>query len=167
MEVSRPNRSDAHLSREEETKVEEETRAYFDGQAPVRHSKPQRSDYSSQYKDAFDYSHSAGDVPPEFQKFHDLEHRDTQKLTYSGNEAPEEYVETEYYKDLNCVDKQHHTTGTGFIKVDKNGGTFNLMPDVHESDHHDSCKGNPATNEWIPSMEPVFPVSHKPKRSEN
>ncbi|CAN6471449.1 unnamed protein product [Victoria cruziana] len=165
--VGRPNRSDVHLPREEEMKIEEETRAFFDGQAPMRHSKPQRSDYSSQYKDNFDSSHAAGDVPHEFQKFQDLEHRDTQKLNYSTDDAPEEYVETEYYKDLNCVGKQHHTTGTGFIKVDKNGDTFSLKSDVYGSDHHASCKGNPATNEWVPSMEPVFPVSHKPKRSEN
>lgn len=32
-----------------------------------------------------------------------------QKLVYTGTEATDEFVETEYYKDLNCVDKQHHT----------------------------------------------------------
>jgi len=31
---------------------------------------------------------------------------------YSGNEVTEEFVETEYYKDLNSVDKHHHTVFT-------------------------------------------------------
>lgn len=33
-----------------------------------------------------------------------------QRLSYNGrSEAAEEFIETEYYKDLNCIDKQHHT----------------------------------------------------------
>lgn len=35
-----------------------------------------------------------------------------QKLIYNGNEVAEEFVETEYYKDLNSVDKHHHTVIT-------------------------------------------------------
>ncbi|XP_077222535.1 uncharacterized protein LOC143856255 isoform X2 [Tasmannia lanceolata] len=92
------------------------------------------------------------------------------KLTYMGSEASEEYVETDYYKDLNCVDKQHHTTGTGFIKVENenaNGNCFCLDSVSDVSNCHGSCKGNPATNEWIPTMDTVIPVSEKPNRSEN
>jgi len=40
-------------------------------------------------------------------------------------------------------------TGTGFIKVDDTNG-FNLVPES-EFEHHASCKGNPATNEWTPA----------------
>lgn len=33
-----------------------------------------------------------------------------QKLVYNGEgRVSEEFVATEYYEDLNCVDKQHHT----------------------------------------------------------
>lgn len=32
-----------------------------------------------------------------------------QKLVCTGSEVTEEFVETDYYKDLNCIDKQHHT----------------------------------------------------------
>lgn len=32
-----------------------------------------------------------------------------QKLVYKGSEVGEEFVETEYYKDLTAIDKQHHT----------------------------------------------------------
>ncbi|XP_039026368.1 uncharacterized protein LOC120159946 [Hibiscus syriacus] len=74
-----------------------------------------------------------------------------QKIVYNGNEVGDEFVKTEYYKDLNCVDKQHHTTGTGFIRVaDTNGRNFSLEPDSVTS-CHSSCKGNPATNDWIPA----------------
>jgi hypothetical protein len=39
--------------------------------------------------------------------------RFSQKLVYEGGDMSEEFVETEYYKDLGCVGKQHHTV-TGF-----------------------------------------------------
>ncbi|KAH0458848.1 hypothetical protein IEQ34_011662 [Dendrobium chrysotoxum] len=91
-----------------------------------------------------------------------------QKLVCDGNEVEEEYEETEYYEDLNCVDKQHHTTGTGFIKMEKSDrSSSNLTPDSTTSLDHVSGHGNPATNEWIPSTDHVvLPVSHKPKRSD-
>lgn len=31
-----------------------------------------------------------------------------QKLVYDGSEVIEEFVETEYYKDLHFINKQHH-----------------------------------------------------------
>ncbi|XP_042482104.1 uncharacterized protein LOC122062526 isoform X2 [Macadamia integrifolia] len=137
----RPNRSDVHLSEEEEARIEEETRGYFDELAPKRHTKPQRSEYSSQYTDTLDNS---SDFIPELIKFQQLEN-DPQ------GSAGEEYVETEYYKDLNCVDKQHHTTGTGFIRTENtNGSCFKLALDTCSA-CHSSCRGNPATNDWIPA----------------
>ncbi|KAF8402714.1 hypothetical protein HHK36_010802 [Tetracentron sinense] len=169
MEDRRPNRSDVHLSMEEETKVEEETREYFDGLAPKRHTKPQRSEYSSHYVDALSNPDqiNTDSVTPEFAKFQHLEN-DPQKLVYNGCEATEEYVETEYYKDLNCINKQHHTTGTGFIMVENaNGNCFSLTPDS-ASGCNSSCKGNPATNDWIPAAPDMeILTSDKPNRSEN
>ena len=66
----RPNRSDAHLSREEEAKIESETREYFDGVTPKRHSKPQRSEYASQYVDVLPKDDKEGSIPElvEFQR---------------------------------------------------------------------------------------------------
>ncbi|XAR60691.1 hypothetical protein NMG60_11034166 [Bertholletia excelsa] len=160
---SRPNRSDIHVSKEEEAKMEEETREYFDAFAPKRHTKPQRSEYSSQYVDA----QAINGVIPELSAFQQLEH-DSQKLLYNGSEVREEFVETEYYKDLNCVGKQHHTTGTGFIKVENvNGKCFSLAPEADEA-RHPACKGNPATNDWIPTANDMAAFySEKPKRSDN
>ncbi|XP_074268043.1 uncharacterized protein LOC141591563 [Silene latifolia] len=125
--LSRPNRSDVHLSAEEEGRIEEETREHFDGLAPKRHTKPQRSEYSSNYVDV---NSTAEKIIPEYAEFQRLEN-DQEKLE-SKNEGnvTEEFVETEYYKDLNCVDKQHHTTGTGFIKMeDGNGQVYGIAPD--------------------------------------
>jgi len=162
----RPNRSDVHLSKEEETKIEEATREHFDGLAPKRHSKPQRSEYSTNYTDALSQDQDKNAVPPEYLEFQHLEN-DSQKLVYNGSQVREEFVETEYYKDLNGIDKQHHTTGTGFIKVENtNGAAFNLEPGCTTC--HSSCQGNPATNDWIPSAADTENfVSDKPKRSES
>lgn len=153
--MDRPNRSDIHLSKEEEERKQEETRDYFDELAPKRHSKPQRSEHSSNYVDA----NTTSDVIPELAVFQRLEN-DPQKLDYSnGSQATEEFVETDYYKDLNCVGKQHYKTGTGFIKMEDNGSingkNYSIEPDL-DIIHHASYKGNPATNDWIPSGDNEF-----------
>ncbi|KAI9195988.1 hypothetical protein LWI28_020055 [Acer negundo] len=171
--VGRPNRSDVHLSKDEEAKIEGETRDYFDKLAPKRHTKPQRSEYSSKYVDALarddddDDDDDNKDFNTEIARFQRLEN-DTQKLVYNGSKVTEEFVETQYYKDLNCVDKQHHTTGTGFIKMeDANCKGFGLALNTNTS-CHDSCKGNPATNDWIPSANDMVNFSSdKPNRSDN
>ncbi|WOL15540.1 hypothetical protein Cni_G24321 [Canna indica] len=165
--MSRPDRSDAHLPPEEEARIEAETREYFQGIAPKRHTKPSRSDYSAVYSDAL---RSDSDSIPELENFQHLQAHPQEKLVCDGSQSVEEYVETEYYTDLNCIDKQHHTTGTGFIKIDKakGGNDFALtqacLCDASGCQPH--LKGNPATNEWIPSADIVIPDSHKPKRSD-
>lgn len=130
----RPNRSDVHLPEEEAAKIEEAIRDYFDGVAPKRHTKPQRSDYSETYADAFTDEQDNSKEIPELAEFQRLENDSQvkkkknfkitfltmdsivtypvallQKLVHKGNQVAEEFVETEYYKDLGCVDKQHHT----------------------------------------------------------
>ncbi|KAJ4979174.1 hypothetical protein NE237_009954 [Protea cynaroides] len=163
MAQMRPSRSDVHLSEKEEEKKWEETRCHFDELAPKRHSKPQRSEYSSQYTDTLG---NPSDSIPELVRFQQLEN-DPQKLVYKGNDPREEYVETEYYKDLNCVDKHHHTTGTGFIRTGTtNGSSFKLAPDTCSA-CHSSLKGNPATNDWIPANgDMITQRSDKPNRSD-
>ncbi|KAF3439528.1 hypothetical protein FNV43_RR17806 [Rhamnella rubrinervis] len=164
-EQGRPNRSDTHLSSEQEAEIEAKTRDYFNGVVPKRHTKPQRSEYSSNYVDLL----SPHDTSPEFVEFQRLQN-DPQKLGYKTNEVSDEFVETEYYKDLNCVGKQHHTTGTGFINIDKTTGDnrYILEPDS-DTTCHTSCKGNPATNDWVPEAANYqIPLdSGKPRRSDN
>ncbi|KAM5583383.1 hypothetical protein ABKV19_003334 [Rosa sericea] len=163
----RPNRSDVHLSSEEEAKIESETREYFDGVAPKRHSKPQRSEYASQYVDDLSKDDKQ-ESSPELVEFQRLENDSQQKLVVNGSGVSEEFVETDYYKDLNCIDKQHHTTGTGFIKVQNPGNRgYSLEPDSDTSIHA-SCQCNPATNDWVPDAASAVPfASGKPGRSDN
>lgn len=71
MATLRPDRSDSHLSPEEEARIAEEARVYFDGVTPKRHTKPQRSEYSAQYADAL--GSSEGGHIPELDRLHDLE----------------------------------------------------------------------------------------------
>lgn len=145
--------------------MEEEMREHFENLAPKRHTKPQRSDYSSQYVDAFA---NGDDSNKEYLQFQRLQENDSQKLICNGNEVTEEFQETEYYKDLNGINKEHHTTGTGFIHVENANGKSFILPPDNNATHHCSCKGNPATNEWIPSADDsVVFSSDKPKRSEN
>lgn len=163
--MSKPNRSDEHLPKEEENRIEEETREYFEGITPQRHTKPNRSEYSSSYKDQILPSDS--NSIPELNKLQELEsHPD--KLECHNSHPSEEYVETGYYDDLNCVDRQHHKTGTGFIKVEKSDGSgwFKLESKDVDSGYNPSSKSNPATNDWIPSAKNVIPISDKPNRSD-
>ncbi|MCO5609717.1 hypothetical protein L7F22_063949 [Adiantum nelumboides] len=80
--------------------------------------------------------------------------------------SPEEFVETEYYKGLNAVDKaSHHTTGSGFIQVEKNGAFAIDFSSPGLVRTKSGC--NPATNDWIPSETAVeMLLSEKPRRSE-
>ncbi|CAN6295648.1 unnamed protein product [Urochloa humidicola] len=80
--MSRPDRSDAHLSPEAEAEREAEVREYFDDAAPKRHTKPSRSDHSAVYADALvpDTSH------PELDKFQDLEAH-TERLVCEGGKV--------------------------------------------------------------------------------
>ncbi|KAL6013252.1 hypothetical protein ACLOJK_003744 [Asimina triloba] len=48
--------------------------------------------------------------------------------------AQEEFVETQYYSELNSIDKQHHSTGSGFIRAtETSGDQFDIRLEGHES----------------------------------
>ncbi|GKF88674.1 hypothetical protein Tco_0259551, partial [Tanacetum coccineum] len=70
--------------------------------------------------------------------------------------AEEEFVETGYYKQLVSIDKEHHTTGNGFIKVARedngNDSTYDIRLNTGTNGvYKDLVKSNPATNDWVPS----------------
>ncbi|KAK3138613.1 hypothetical protein QOZ80_5AG0371090 [Eleusine coracana subsp. coracana] len=168
MATTRPARSDPHLPPEEAARVEAEVRGYFDSVAPRRPAKPPRSDPSEDVAAA-----EAGDGDsdlPELRKLQVLA-AEPQKLVLDGAgdvDGGEEYVETRYYDGLNGIDKQHHTTGTGFIKVERpNGNSLNVATAGYSSASYVRCMSNPATNDWIPSSETIIPASNKPSRSDS
>ncbi|KAF4372206.1 hypothetical protein F8388_002212 [Cannabis sativa] len=161
----RPNRSDVHLSLEEEGEIEAKTRDYFDGIIPKRHTKPQRSEYSSKYVDAIDSATTTNNHSniPEYVEFQRLENDQQEKLVYEGKKVEEEFVETDYYKDLSCVDKQHHTV------ENTSDRSYNLGADAVTCCHASSTC-NPATNDWtpVPNAEDTMPIdSGKPNRSDS
>ncbi|KAJ1263172.1 hypothetical protein BS78_09G163500 [Paspalum vaginatum] len=170
MATTRPARSDPHLPPEEAARVEAEVRGYFDSVAPRRPAKPPRSDPSEGAGAEPVAVDAGGHDLPELRKLRDLEAK-PQKLVLDGGgdlEGGEEYVETRYYDGLIGIDKQHHTTGTGFIKVERpNSSSFSVMANGYSSASFVRCSSNPATNDWIPSSETVIPASNKPSRSDS
>ncbi|KAG6728380.1 hypothetical protein I3842_02G170600 [Carya illinoinensis] len=84
-------------------------------------------------------------------------------------------VETQYYRELHSIDKQHHTTGSGFIRgvgAEGEGGHEVLkLQNGQDGAGGVSCiesRSNPATNDWVPKIneDQVF-VSSKPNGSES
>lgn len=64
------------MSKEQEAEIEAKTRDYFNGVTPKRHTKPQRSEYSSNYVDLLspqDTAHQQQPNIPELVEFQRLE----------------------------------------------------------------------------------------------
>uniref|UniRef100_A0ACD5U2A1 Uncharacterized protein n=1 Tax=Avena sativa TaxID=4498 RepID=A0ACD5U2A1_AVESA len=157
MSTTRPARSDPHLPPEEAARVEAQVRGYFDSVAPRRPVKPPRSDPSDGGPGCAEEFAGEDDLP-ELLKLRDLEGKPQKLVLDGGGVNSEEYVETQYYDGINCIDKQHHTTGTGFINVERsntNGSSLNLTTVAYPSNSAVRCRSNPATNDWIPSSETV------------
>jgi hypothetical protein len=90
-----PNRSDAHLSAEDEAALEAEVREYYDDAAPKRHTKPSRSEHSAVYVDAL-VPDVGGNSHPELDKFQELEaHTEVSRVSSLPLLPPE-------FRRLNC-----------------------------------------------------------------
>ena len=62
----------------------------------------------------------------------------------------------QHFLPLSVLISPREQTGTGFIRMDRDkGASFKLSEDPDAAERHASCKGNPATNEWIPSADTV------------
>ncbi|TYI50364.1 hypothetical protein E1A91_D12G097100v1 [Gossypium mustelinum] len=167
--ATKPSRSDEVLDSDQQQRITNQVRAQFDSMVPKRPTKPNRSepDLTS--------SNPPSDVDqniPELDKLRSLQSQSQAKISEGGATVEqEEFVETQYYREMNSIDKQHHTTGSGFIRVIEEGGEGNGY-DIQLESGQDAIskpifKSNPATNDWIPTLEDgqVF-VSSKPNRSE-
>ncbi|TKY70619.1 hypothetical protein E2542_SST06910 [Spatholobus suberectus] len=170
----KPSRSDEILDAEEQLRIANQIRAQFDALEPKRPIKPNRSEPDAVAQHPVDPTVSVHNIP-ELHKFQSLQSRSHAVISSAGVvDAQDEFVETLYYTELASIDKQHHTTGSGFIKVVREGGEGGYeiqLPDSHVNAAETQLRGyksNPATNDWVPNSDEyqVF-VSSKPNRSEN
>nr|GMD58616.1 Maternal effect embryo arrest 59, putative isoform 1 [Ipomoea batatas] len=161
--VSKPSRSDEILDPDQQLQIADQVRAQFDALAPKRPAKPNRSEPDSTLP------MPAGDIAiPELDKLQSLQSQAVFSETDKAEQ--EEFVETHYYDELVSIDKQHHTTGTGFIKVVREGDENGYGYQLNNGGNGFKAavfKSNPATNDWIPSVEDQVQFSSsKPNRSE-
>ncbi|MED6192228.1 hypothetical protein PIB30_008103 [Stylosanthes scabra] len=199
---NKPSRSDEVVDPDEQLRIADEIRAQFEALAPKRPIKPNRSEPDQHPPGPVDPTTT---TIPELQKFHSLQSHShvclslsltSLSLCFSDDDetfhsqdmickdacadAQDEFVETDYYNKLASIDKQHHTTGSGFIKVlTEEGGSHHHLPNsqnhltaAHETNLRGGYKCNPATNDWLPNIHDdqqhhqVF-TSSKPNRSES
>ncbi|KAI3451971.1 hypothetical protein Pfo_008636 [Paulownia fortunei] len=156
--VTKPSRSDEVLDAAQQLLIYNQVRAQFDSLAPKRPVKPNRSEPSS-----ISPTISTPDKDihfPELQKLRSLQYESQALFSQTTGLEQEEFVETRYYKALDSIDKQHHTTGSGFIKVvadHKSGDGYGLQLDgtpENDGEYRKMVfKTNPARNDWIPEFE--------------
>jgi hypothetical protein len=169
--ATKPSRSDEVLDDYERAKIANQVQAQFDSIAPKRPTKPSRSESDSTSPLA---PLSDENIPvPEFEKLRSLQSL-SQAIFGDANAAQDEFVETQYYEQLDSVDKEHHTTGTGFIRVNSEGGgngyDLQLQSGTENGGQREMVfRTNPATNDWIPKIEDDREIfcSAKPNRSES
>ncbi len=180
--VIKPSRSDEVLDPDLQLQITNKVRAQFDSIVPKRPSKPNRSDPDDfTPSDPLNFPYTVSTTcNPELDKLQSLRSQGVFSCCSNSTVAEDEFSETQYYKELDSIDKQHHTTGSGFIKVVSENEEINGCKDLeiergivngggYSNRHLIICKSNPATNDWIPSLDDgqVGYGSSKPNRSEN
>ncbi|XP_059624743.1 uncharacterized protein LOC132267628 [Cornus florida] len=171
--ATKPSRSDEVLDADQQLRIANQVRAQFESMAPKRPNKPNRSESDSppQPNPLLDENVCV----PELDKFRSLQSQSHGLFSGANSVAQDEFVETQYYKQLVSIDKQHHTTGSGFIKVVSEGSEDGIdieLPKGYENGGQRQqmvFRTNPARNDWIPSVEDNQAVyaSSKPNRSES
>ncbi|OIT27955.1 hypothetical protein A4A49_22894 [Nicotiana attenuata] len=151
--VIKPSRSDEVLDEHQQLQITNQVKALFDAQAPKRLAKPNRSE-----PDSVSPTIPLQEFPiPELENLRSLQSQAGIIFSESNNSSEhEEFVETRYYNELVSIDKQHHTTGSGFIKMvnQTDGNIYNLqLNGGHENGRVKELNTNPARNDWIPSSE--------------
>ncbi|CAH8345192.1 unnamed protein product [Eruca vesicaria subsp. sativa] len=170
MSTMKPSRSDEMTDPDQQIKNTNQVRAGFDALAPKRPTKPTRSEPGP--IGCFSTPEPTTDHP-EADKFQTLQSQTHVDILHEGDPAAvqDEFLETDYYTKLTSIDKQHHTTGSGFINVVKEGGEEAVIAAAAIGDGGEKAvyKSNPATNDWIPAVEEDLgsESSSKPNRSES
>ncbi|KAI3768303.1 hypothetical protein L2E82_18868 [Cichorium intybus] len=171
----KPSRSDEIIDPDQQLRISEQVRSHFDSILPKRPTKPNRSD--PDYVSTEELSDESDGTIPELLKFQSLVSQSHGIVSDRIGTVEDEFVETGYYKELVSIDKEHHTTGNGFIKVAReessDDGVYDLrLPTGVDGRNRDYIvKSNPAMNDWIPSSGDYFQqyesLSSKPNRSDN
>ncbi|KAK7307661.1 hypothetical protein VNO77_40909 [Canavalia gladiata] len=171
--ATKPSRSDEVLDADDQLKIANQIRAQFDALEPKRPIKPNRSEPDAFAQHPVDPAASHHNIP-ELHKFQSLQSHPHAVVSSVGFvDAQDEFVETQYYKELSSIDKHHHTTGSGFINAVREGeGGYEIQLLASHDDarqaHLRAYKSNPATNDWVPNFdEHQVLVSSKPNRSES
>ena len=168
--AGKPNRSEERGTLEEQEQHAQQTRAYLDANAPKRQLKPARSDaaemLSSMTQDEHTDNANAVSDPPEHVKYLQLVVNGVPLETQGSGDVGEDYTESKYYQHMAAINKAHHTTGSGFIKVDELPEGFHLSPDKSTA-LRERHGGNPAMNDWEPAPNTTIYASSKPLRSES
>ncbi|KAM3757025.1 hypothetical protein ACB098_02G157200 [Castanea mollissima] len=154
--VTKPSRSDEVLDVDQQLRIANEIKAQFESIAPKRPVKPNRSEPDSSTPTPVECTAVDQNIP-ELNKFQALQSQSHVMLSAEGvTGAQEEYVETQYYNELHSIDKQHHTTGNGFIRVvgevDEGGYDIQLQEGTGGM-AHTGFRSNPATNDWVPNID--------------
>lgn len=168
--AGKPNRSEEQGALEDQEQHAQEARAYLEANAPKRQLKPARSDAAEMLSNMTHEEHTDNTVfdPPEHAKYLKLVANGVPLETLGSGDMNEDYTESDYYKQMAAVDKVHHTTGTGFIKMGKTPEGFHLDSHPRGSDGlRPRHSGNPAMNDWEPAPNTVMSASSKPLRSES
>ncbi|XP_057449567.1 uncharacterized protein LOC130740872 isoform X2 [Lotus japonicus] len=156
--ATKPSRSDEVLDSEEQLRIANQIRAQFDAFSPKRPIKPNRSEPDPFAQNPVDSSTLSDQDIPELHKFQSLQSQSEAILSTEGIiDAQDEFVETQYYKELTSIDKTHHTTGSGFIKAVTEGGEggYEIANNgvAAGETRFRGYKGNPATNDWVPNCD--------------
>ncbi|XP_076953633.1 uncharacterized protein LOC143627770 [Bidens hawaiensis] len=169
----KPSRSDEIIDPGQQLQISEQVRSHFDSILPKRPPKPNRSD--PDYHEPGSPSGEPVSTIPELIKLQSLIYQSQGIVSDNNATVEEEFVETGYYKELSSIDKEHHTTGNGFIKVareERGEDGLRLQIGGYGGYTDQGFRSNPATNDWIPSSGGDYfdqdkGVSLKPNRSEN
>eukprot|EP00253_Pinus_taeda_P027587 PITA_27587 len=166
LKVQKPSRSDEVLDAQQQWQIAEQIKSHFESVAPKRRRKPNRSEGSDDHEDIEGVEDDpCDDIPPEFQKYQQLKSHSGSLIVCEKVESlPEEFVETDYYEDLNAVERLHHP-------LEYDGGSYFRLGYQEETGLMERIpvRSNPATNDWFPApgdeQEMVMAVSSKPIRS--
>ncbi|OMP01897.1 hypothetical protein COLO4_11498 [Corchorus olitorius] len=146
----------------QQQQIANQVRAQFDVLAPKRPTKPNRSEPDLATTTTTTLPPPVHQNIPELDKLRSLQQSQSHvKISVEGDGLEQdEFVETQYYKQMDSIAKEHHTTGTGFIRVVKEGGEGNGYDIQLENGqaagnlvNRPIFRSNPATNDWIPNVD--------------